>query len=588
MYYVIILNIVYLNQSLKVYFYYLLGTNKKLLDKAMKEGYVTVKWTKFFVSGAPGTGKSFFLNLLYDEDPPNCHSSTPVIAAKEARIIPATIDDDSVWRKIDHESLKAIIARGIKHSIRRLKPKVVKKPDSSENKPINQPLEKSVDHPTNQQEETSDSDNSESSTTVGHDQTVDQNSLPKPTIIQEIIDLLPHVKKSEEFYRSHWIYGVDTGGQAAFIDIAPALLRYHSVNILTHKLTDKLEDKAKFFFNIKGKSLGEPEEKQLTNLDLLKASFRSLSSVVCPKLPNVNIKQLQKPRGMVLGTFFDKMPDPGKSLQGKNKILKTTLEMFKEVTIMHRQNRNVIIFPVNTIGRGNDEIKMATRIRRKICQYYIETEIPIRWFLFQLELEKASTSNIISKSKCLDIGKSLQMKVDDVEAALMYYHDLTIFLYFPEILPSVVFLHPQPLYNKLSNLIIISFADAVDQLEDEGISLYNPAAHIELKNEGTFREDLLTSPNSHLSPGFSPEFTPQDFLNLMTNLFIMTSISKERKYFLPSVLPTISLTEHMLAPFKKYVDPLVLSWDMEPFPQGMFTTLVISLLNSGGPTTIQT
>ena len=35
----------------------MLGANKKLLDKAMKEGYVTAKWTKFSVSGAPGTGK---------------------------------------------------------------------------------------------------------------------------------------------------------------------------------------------------------------------------------------------------------------------------------------------------------------------------------------------------------------------------------------------------------------------------------------------------------------------------------------------------------------------------------------------------
>ena len=71
----------------------------------MKEGYVTVKWTKFSVSGAPGTGKSSFLNLLYNEDPPDCHTSNPVITAKEARIISATVGDDSVWKKIDHETL---------------------------------------------------------------------------------------------------------------------------------------------------------------------------------------------------------------------------------------------------------------------------------------------------------------------------------------------------------------------------------------------------------------------------------------------------------------------------------------------------
>ena len=43
---------------------------------------------------------------------------------------------------------------------------------------------------------------------------------------------------SEELYQSHWISSVDTGGQAALLDIALALLRYHFVNIL-HKIRRK-------------------------------------------------------------------------------------------------------------------------------------------------------------------------------------------------------------------------------------------------------------------------------------------------------------------------------------------------------------
>ena len=175
----------------------------------MKESYVTAKWTKFSVSGAPGTGKSSFLKLLYNEDPPDCHNSTPVVAVKEPRIISTTVGDDSVWRKIDHESLKAIINQGVKHSTRPLITKVLDIPGSPESKSINQPLDKSVD-------QMSDSDDLESSTRAGHDQTVDQSSSSKPTITQEIIDLLSHVQTSEELYQSHWIYGVDTGGQAAF------------------------------------------------------------------------------------------------------------------------------------------------------------------------------------------------------------------------------------------------------------------------------------------------------------------------------------------------------------------------------------
>ena len=205
--------------------------------------------------------------------------------------------------------------------------------------------------------------------------------------------------------------------------------------------------------------------------------------------------------------------------------------------------------------------------------------------LFQLELDqfhKSSKSSIVSLSKCMEIGRTLQMVSSEVHAALMYYHDLTIFLYFPKVLPNIAFLNPQPLFERLSDLISISFADVVDHLEEVGVYLYNHAAHEELKDEGTFKEDLLTSPNSHLSQGFSPEFTPQDFLKLMTSLFIIASLPKKGKYFLPTVLPSsmsFTIYEFIPAQFKQYTDPLILSWDMKPFPRGVFPALVVNLLH---------
>ena len=51
----------------------------------MKEGYVDAKWTRFSVSGAPGTGKSSFLRFLYNGDPPVHHDSTSVVVPQEAR-----------------------------------------------------------------------------------------------------------------------------------------------------------------------------------------------------------------------------------------------------------------------------------------------------------------------------------------------------------------------------------------------------------------------------------------------------------------------------------------------------------------------
>ena len=144
-----------------------------------------------------------------------------------------------------------------------------------------------------------------------------------------------------------------------------------------------------------------------------------------------------------------------------------------------------------------------------------------------------------------------------------------------------MFLHPQPLFDRLSDLISISFDDVVNHLDDEGIFL-PPRTYEKLKEEGTFKADLLTSPNSHLSQGFYPEFSPQDFLKLMTSLFVIASLPEKGQYFLPTVLPTsTSFTQYksISAPFKQYTDPLILSWDMKPFPQGVFPALVINLLH---------
>ena len=155
----------------------MLDVNKKLLDEAMKQGYVTTKWTKFSVSGAPGTGKSSFLKLLYNDPPPKLHDSTSVVATHKARnveILSSSIDNDSVWTKIDHNSLKKMIAQGVKDAIRHLEVhEEIKELAPLEGTPVDQSLEESGD----QQEETSDSDDSESSNTAGRDQIVDQNSL---------------------------------------------------------------------------------------------------------------------------------------------------------------------------------------------------------------------------------------------------------------------------------------------------------------------------------------------------------------------------------------------------------------------------
>ena len=534
-----------------------------VVDEALKEGHVTARWSKFATSGAPGTGKSSIIKLLLDENPPEKHHSTAVGTKPEVRRVDITgfvaggNFSSPQWNKVSRESLQRMLAKGMKQGV---------KAASS----------KSTKHNKDDNESSSSSDDDGTSKESKAASSVSQSFSAAAT---EIAKIMPRVEKSPELYQSHWVYAVDSGGQAAFLDISPALLRSNPVSILTLKLNEKLKDRPKFYFSFKGELIGEPVERQITNMQLLESSFRSLSSIDQPRLHNIHVRcSYDKPTLLVLGTFYDKINECiGESLDDKNASLWSNLKQFKDVRLSYREDEKEVIFPINTTARGKNEKEMAEFIRGVVCRSYIEAEIPARWFLFQLDLEevqKSTESMVVSKNECLRIGNALKMNRRDVEACLMYYHDLTIFLFFPNILPNVVFLHPQPLFNKLSELISISFADAVAHLRKMNIVL-PPNAHCQLKNEGTFKRELLDC----IPDGFTSDFTADDFLLLMEDILVVARLSEEGKYFIPCVLPTTSVLDTIRSPFLKYMDSLVLTWEMHPIPQGLFPALVVNMIN---------
>ena len=529
------------------------------------------------MSGAPGTGKSSVMNLLLDKPPPENHDSTPVTTAPEIRKIETTSvvteykptsSSTYFWGKVDRSYFKDMLAKTVKSGLQST---------SSESITLHNDESESSSDDDGSQDSSSSMDKPQSN----EDTSVPSlKSLPQPVskVANEIVKALPIVDESAELNNTHWIHCIDSGGQAAFLDIAPALLRYNPVNMLTQKLNEKLDDQPKFYFSFKGQQIGIPVERQITNLQLLESSFRSLASIDQPDLRKIHVKfSHPKPSLLILGTFFDKVMDcVGESLEQKNARLWSTLKQFSDVRVNYCENEKQIIFPVNTTARNEHEKKIADTIRRIVCKSYIEAEIPARWLLFQLELQdlqKTSESMVVSKSECLKIGLALKMNDRDIEAAFMFYHDLTIFLYFPHVLPNIVFLHPQPLFNKLSELISISFADAVVCLKEMNIDLPSNAHH-QLKCEGTFMRELLDC----LSDGFTPDFTADDFLKLMDDRFIIAPLPQKGKFFLPSVLPTTSHLDNIRARFMKTLDSFVLTWDTKPIPQGLFTALIVSLL----------
>ena len=398
----------------------------------------------------------------------------------------------------------------------------------------------------------------------------DSLSTDPSTLNEELLQLITEVKKSDELYNTHMMYGVDLGGQAAFLDIAPALLRYHSLNMVLFRLDEKLDDAANFFYSVHGRKVGEGEKRQMSTMQLTKSFFRCKSQLRPPLFKGV--EKHGRPHFIVIGTCYDEYErlqennELKESLDEKNEHLCSELKNYEDVRHDYTKGKD-IIFPVNNMGRGRNEEEIAERIRRITGRSYIRAEVPARWFFFQVELKsKTKGRRMISLDECLEIGKSVCMQRKEVLAALWYFHNLSIYLHFPGILSHVVFLDPQVLFDMLSQIIAISYGD--DRYDDATIK--------SLKTKGIFKRELLDTMEFE-----EDVFSCDDFLKLMEGLLIISKISNDMRYFIPCVLDIID------DPFEDSsdaIEPLYLTWDDELIPNGLFTSLVVHLMGHVSPT----
>ena len=395
-------------------------------------------------------------------------------------------------------------------------------------------------------------------------------STDTSTVNEELLQLITEVKKSDELYNTHMMYGVDLGGQAAFLDIAPALLHYHSLNMVLFRLDEKLDDAANFFYSVHGRKVGEGEKRQMSTMQLTKSFFRCKSQLRPPSFDR--LEKYGRPHFIVIGTCYDEYErlqennELKESLDEKNERLHSELKNYEDVRHDYTKGKD-IIFPVNNMGRGRNEEEIAERIRRITGRSYIRAEVPARWFFFQVELKsKTKGRRMISLDECVEIGKSVGMQRKEVLAALWYFHNLSIYLHFPGILSHVVFLDPQVLFDMLSQIIAVSYGD--DRYDDATIR--------SLKTKGIFKRELLDTMEFE-----EDVFSCDDFLKLMEGLLIISQIPNDTRYFIPCVLDTID------DPFEDSsdaIEPLYLTWDDELIPNGLFTSLVVFLMGHVSPT----
>ena len=609
-----ILMIVSFNDSALFHFCYFTDY-QQYLDKATEEGVVDTQWSNVSVAGASGTGKTAFSDLLLLNDPVLIHNSTPILHTMDVCIVDKessstknstqtkdkedssdeeeTIDneedvpvktkemaqrtiladstDEHLWKVAKKDDLLKTLAE----AVHILAEEVSRCPDRLPPFCLEGIAEASV----NTIPKTTTPTPSTDPDIIGAQPIT--YTRDKLTARQLILELLPKLKQCSAIDLAHWIHLLDTGGQANFIDIAPALFRFNSVNIVLHKLDEKLDELANFFYSIDGKVVGR-EKRSITNAQLLRSLFTSRMGVKPPNLEGLaGVEIVGEAQLVVLGTHYDKYLDKlrkgeiSETLENKNDRLHEDFKDFNDYIVEYKYKAATktteLIFPVNSLSRKKRAREIAKKIRKLVSGCYIRAKIPIRWFLIQIEINelKSSKEDIVVVSTIVSMGYCLEMSKQEVLAALRYFHNLTVCLYFPNVLPNIVFLSPNRLFKKLTELASVTLT-----VED---STFPHRISDPLRQKGIFTRAIFDI----FPKGFKADvFTIDDFLKLMEHLLVICRLPDGVSYYMPSVLESIDNPIEDLVKEFFIVNPLCLSWN-ESVPVGVFPSLTQYLL---GPT----
>ena len=558
---------------------------KKMFREAMSKGFITSKDLVIVLVGIAGSGKSSFKRVCLNLPPEEIRVSTSLVEdalrnmsiSRKVSISRATVsahDSDSIeWKKVNSDELLGMVADAIKRRGLSQEPtdvslKSAASPSSS-NAPtmtgIKEDEMKSRDQRASPQNEPSSSD----------------RILPSGGELRELeLDdpLLPLIAKSKgqgNLLEVHWIYIIDTGGQPQFLQLLPAFIESISACVCLLRLDQKLDDNPLVqYFDTSGKQIGEAYPSEQTNLQIIESCVRTIHS-------KCTLKSNEPPRFFVVGSHFDKYEKEkcAETIEKKNERLLKMLSNMPSVMYYGSDDNEELIFPLNCKVPKEPDHGVAAEFRKCVmsCCSISEDPIPLAWFVLEERIRQYATEKgfaYVERATCAEIASKLHMSPEVFDAALNHLLKLNIFRCYPGV-PNLIFCTTQVVLQMLTELVQYSF-----QLRRGGIRGISSEA-IDFKNEGKFSTEFL---KERLSSFFSDLFTPDIFLGILRRLLAVAySDVQDGKHFMPSLLNKLTDKEKAKCrSSSESLSALLIRLHGGCLPNGLFTSLVVSLVNSCG------
>ena len=389
----------------------------------------------------------------------------------------------------------------------------------------------------------------------------------------------------EDIEKTTTLYLIDTGGQPEFHEIMPIILNGPALHMIFFNLTfnfnepvfirfcqqDGTNAMITYMSSYTGKQMIYQLLSSLYCLSML-VSTHSKPTAVQATLPH------SKPTAVLIGTHLDKLKDQGeKELEEINGFLKqlfSNVEFHTQGFLTYPKKDGRVFIPVNNYSGDEEEIKQLQRFLRQIIDdRFGSVPLPSSWLLFHLLLRHRyeKSPGVCTLAECRPLAKGCGLDEDDVPQVLRYIHQcLGTILFYEQVegLNELVICDPNVLFKSIYHLVAVSFAGEK--------AYHTSAAEIRKTGEipiGELQEHIDAQPSSSL-------LTNDHVIKLLKHFKILTEL-RDGMFFMPCLLqPNHSLTLTTEQLLGLCIPPLLVSFDGNYIPVGVFSALVVKLTQS--------
>ena len=559
--------------------------SKQIYEQEMKRGHLVLDLDKLLLFGTAGSGKTCSLAALLGVDPPTIRRSTPLMK-RPIEVVFMDVDGEKQWTIRTVDQLLDEIARVIRS--RMPQQQTVSQSSGGPASPDQQSPHTTASQsaqPTPEETSSSSSNPATRKSTASSEEKPsareqgegegELDSLLQSTAVEEgFVHTINNAPPSlEPILRLRQFLMLDSGGQPELLEMMPVFLRGASKFVYVLKLQESLDKRAMIRYFKDGKLVWEFPA-HLTNEGTLRLCVRTMRSLnnKNPDIPPAKMMFLATHRDMVAE---EQLPGVLDTLH--KRLREILLPQFREQLIYCDTEKDDFIFTLNAAKPEKEDRECAESIRKclsEVGEGGREVKVPLRWHALYhklLEVANGLGKKVLPRELCQQVAESMEIGDESCGEALDFFDGLNMLFYFPNILPQLVFMEPQMLLDKVSELV-----EEIYHMRQgkKGQPIFGDK--LRFRDYGEVTEKFLGGFKSHYEP---PLFTPKELVTLLKGLLVFAEMSED-VYFMPCLLQVEAwevVEKHRVSREKA----LALHFPDSGPLMGMFCSTVAYLLSPG-------